>query len=62
MGTFYTLGIIRQFEATADKGDNEWHRHPRSLTKEEWIEALGNRIDPELFHLEVNDDGSIKIS
>ena len=61
MGTFYTLGIIRQFKATADKGDNEWHfRNPRSLTKEEWIKALGNRIDSELFDLEVNEDGSIE--
>ncbi|WP_175639143.1 hypothetical protein [Metabacillus schmidteae] len=60
MGTFYTLGIIRQFETTADKGPvNRWGREHRSLTREEWIKALRERIDPYIYHLELQEDGSM---
>jgi hypothetical protein len=59
MGTFYTLGIIRQFEATASRGTDKWFREPRKLTREEWIKELSTRIDPYLFDLYEQEDGSM---
>jgi hypothetical protein len=62
MGSYYTLGIIRKFTATATKGKNlHWLDSENvPLERGEWIKLLSERIDPYLFELEVQDDGSIR--
>ena len=60
MGTFYAIGIIRQFTAIATKGKNaHWGFDEVPLSKEEWINGLSSRIDPDIFDLFVQEDGSI---
>lgn len=42
MGTYYTLGVITEFAATATQ----------TLTNEEWISELNERVDVSLFDLQ----------
>jgi hypothetical protein len=62
MGTYYTLGIIRKFEARATKGKNPRWLDEKivPLKRNEWIKTLSDRIDPYLFDLVVQEDGSIR--
>lgn len=47
MGTFYTLGPITSFTAKSSK----------ELTEAEWKEMIGERIDLDLFSLEISENG-----
>lgn len=45
MGTAYTLGVIRNFTAVSN----------RSLSNEEWLTKLNERVDASLFNLETTE-------
>lgn len=44
MGTFYTLGVIKNFKAYSDQ----------PLTEKEWKEILNERVDLEMFDTKIN--------
>lgn len=47
MGTFYTIGIIKEFKAFSN----------HHLSKYEWDKVLNERIDLETYDLDYNDSG-----
>ncbi|WP_188453365.1 hypothetical protein [Virgibacillus oceani] len=49
MGTFYTIGIIKEFKATSNQ----------HLTANEWDKVLNVRVDLELYDLNFTDSGVV---